>query len=48
MESAIIINSDEVKKIIAEHFGVSEKDVLRSQYSYIVKNVKGDKIIKKD
>lgn len=46
MESAIIINSDEVKKIIAEHFGVDVKDVLRSQYSYIVKNVKGDKIIK--
>ena len=47
MESAIVLSADEVKRILAEHFNVDEKDVFRSQYSYVVKNVKGDKLISK-
>lgn len=47
MESAIVLSADEVKKILAKHFNVDEKDVFRSQYSYVVKNVKGDMLINK-
>lgn len=47
MESAIVLSADEVKAILAKHFEVDEKDVFRSQYSYVVKNVKGDKLINK-
>lgn len=46
MESAIVLSADDVKTILAEHFEVDEKDVFRSQYSYVVKNVKCDKLIK--
>lgn len=45
MESAIILSADEVKAILAKYFKVEEKNVFRSQYSYVVKNVKGDGII---
>lgn len=48
MESAIVLSADDVKSILAEHFEVDEKDVFRSQYSYVVKNVKCDKLISKD
>ena len=36
MRDGIILNQQEVKEIIAEHFGVEPEDVIRSQYSYIV------------
>ena len=47
MESAIVLSADDVKSILAKHFEVDEKDVFRSQYSYVVKNVKCDKLINK-
>ena len=36
MQSGIILSADDVKKIIAEKFGVDPKDVIKSQYSYTV------------
>lgn len=37
MSEGIILDSDDVRKIIAEKYGVDEKDVIKSQYSWIVK-----------
>ena len=37
MKKALIIEANDVKKIIAEHFGVKESDVIKSQYSYTVR-----------
>lgn len=36
MKKALVIDKNDVKKIIAEKFGVEEKDVIVSQYSYTV------------
>lgn len=46
MKSGIILNSDEVKKIIAEHYNVHEDDVIKAKYSFIVVGVKCGEIIK--
>lgn len=37
MSNGIILDADDIKKIIAEKFGVDEKDVIKTQYSYIVR-----------
>ena len=37
MSNGIILDADDVKKILAEKFGVDEKDVIKTQYSYIIK-----------
>lgn len=36
MKNAIVLDANEVKKIIAEKFGVPESSVFKSQYSYVV------------
>jgi len=36
MEQGIVLNAEDIKKIIAEHFGVEEKQVVKAQYSWIV------------
>jgi len=36
MENAIVLSSEDIKKIIADHFGVDVKDVIKSQYTYTV------------
>ena len=36
MKNAIVVDANDIKKILAEHFGVSEADVIKSQYSYTV------------
>lgn len=36
MESAIVVDTKEVKKILAEYFGVDEKQVIKSQYSWTI------------
>ena len=36
MKNAIVIDANEVKTILAEHFKVSADNVIKSQYSYIV------------
>lgn len=40
MRSGIVLSSDEVRKIIAEHFNVHEDDVIKAKYSYIVVDAK--------
>ena len=37
MSDGIILDADDIKKILAEKFGVDEKDVIKSQYSWIIK-----------
>lgn len=37
MTNGIILDQDDVKKLIAEKFGADEKDVIKTQYSYVVK-----------
>lgn len=37
MSDGIILDTDDVKKLIAEKFGVDEKDIIKSQYSWIVR-----------
>ena len=36
MKKGIIIDANDVKKIIAEHFNVDESNVIKSQYSWTV------------
>lgn len=36
MQKGLILNADDVKKIIAEYFNVDPKNVIKSQYSYTV------------
>ena len=46
MKSAIVLNTDDVKRIIAEYFNVNVADVIKSQYSYTVVGVKCEGIMK--
>ena len=36
MKDAIVVEPNDIKKILAEHFNVSEDKVIKSQYSYII------------
>lgn len=36
MKSAVVLDSNDIKAILAEKFGVPESDVIKSQYSYTV------------
>lgn len=36
MKSAIVLEQSDIKKLIAEKYGVDEKAVIKTQYSYIV------------
>lgn len=36
MKPAIVLEQSDVKAIIAEKYGVDEKEVIKTQYSYIV------------
>lgn len=42
MSEGIILDAEDVKKIIAEKFGVDPKDIIKTQYSYIIKKTKDD------
>lgn len=46
MRSGIILSSEEVRRIIAEYYNVSEDDVIKAKYSYIVADVKAKDIMK--
>ena len=37
MSNGIILDADDIKKLIDEKFGVEEKAVIKSQYSWIVR-----------
>lgn len=45
MRDGIVIGSEEIKTILADYFGVPYKDVIRSQYSYIVIGAKAQEIL---
>ena len=36
MRKAIVLDANDIKKILAEKYGVEEKEVIKSQYSYTV------------
>ena len=36
MKNAIVLDANDIRKLLAEKYGVSEKDVIKSQYSYTV------------
>lgn len=36
MKRAIVVDANDIKKILAEYFGVNQEDVIKSQYSYTV------------
>lgn len=40
MKSGVVLDADEVRHIIAEHFNVSDDEVIKAKYSYIVINAK--------
>lgn len=48
MEKGIILDQSDIKAIIAEHFGVDESKVIKSQYSYTVIGVDAPKDAKAD
>ena len=40
MKEAIVVEPNDIKQILAEHFGVKAENVIKSQYSYTI--IKGD------
>lgn len=36
MYNAIVLEQSDIKKLIAEKYGVDEKDIIKTQYSYII------------
>ncbi len=40
MEAGIILDANDIKKILAQHYGVEESKVIKSQYSYTIVGVK--------
>lgn len=36
MRNAIVVDANDIKKILSEKYGVSESNVIKSQYSYTV------------
>lgn len=37
MSKGIILDADDIKKLIAEKYGCKESDIIKSQYSWIIK-----------
>lgn len=37
MSEGIILDAEDIKKILAEKFGVEPKDIIKTQYSFIIK-----------
>ena len=46
MKNAIVLEPNDIKKILAEKFNVPENNVIKSQYSYTI--IKESKEIEKD
>lgn len=36
MKRAVVVDANDVKAILAKHFGVAPEDVIKSQYSYTI------------
>lgn len=43
MRNAVVYDAEDIKKILAERHGVEPKDVIKTQYSFIVPTESGDK-----
>ena len=44
MKEAIVLDTNDIKEILAKHFNVTEESVIKSQYSFIVTlEKKGDR-----
>lgn len=43
MKNAIVLDTNDIKEILAKHFDVPEENVIKSQYSYIVTMEKEEK-----
>lgn len=41
MSDGIVLDAEDIKRMIAEKYGVDVKDVIKSQYSWVVKKPKG-------
>lgn len=41
MSNGIILDADDIKRILAEYFHVDEKNIIKSQYSWIIKKDEG-------
>ena len=39
MKNGIILDANDVKKILAEHFNVDESQIIKSQYSWVISMV---------
>ena len=39
MKNGIILDANDVKKILAEHFNVDESQIINSQYSWVISMV---------
>lgn len=46
MRSGIVLSSEEVRNIIAEHYNVPVDDVIKAKYSYVVIDAKGERILR--
>lgn len=43
MKQAIVVDANDLKKILSEYFNVKPEDVIKSQYSYtIITDERGD------
>lgn len=36
MKQAVVVDANDIKKILSEHFNVPENNIIKSQYSYTV------------
>lgn len=43
MKNALVVDANDVKAILAEHFHVKPENVIKSQYSYTVVLEEGEK-----
>lgn len=46
MRSGIVLSSEELRNIIAEHYNVPVDDVIKAKYSYVVVDAKGEYILR--
>lgn len=43
MKDAVILSSQDIKKILAEYFHVEEKQVVQTKYSYVIEKNEEEK-----
>lgn len=43
MRNAIVLDANDIRKILAERYGVDEKDIIKSQYSFTIMVPEDDK-----